>query len=159
MAAGAAYLAGRDFTRVFALPVSLGFVIMKSLWWRLLGQGWNTRGSTLWLNATELFNPNSETNVRQQSKYVTRMVAGVPAPNKRSLISKYVATKIKWCNVRITPQQSNKLYLKEIGGPQTRLFLHHRLVRLLGVATHNTKKKNKNNQGGINKVAFCLWRR
>ena len=60
--AGAAYLAGRDFTRAFALPVSLGFVIMKSLWWRPLGQGWNTRGSTLWLNATELFNPNSETN-------------------------------------------------------------------------------------------------
>ena len=60
--AGAAYLAGRDFTRAFALPVSLGFVIMKSLWWRPLGQGWNTRGSTLWLNATELFNPNSETH-------------------------------------------------------------------------------------------------
>ena len=60
--AGAAYLVGRDFTRAFALTVSLGFVIMKSLWWRPLGQGWNTRGSTLWLNATELFNPNSETH-------------------------------------------------------------------------------------------------
>ena len=59
---GAAYLAGRDFTRDFALRVILKFVIMKSLCWRPLGQGWSTRGSTLWLNVTELFNPNSETH-------------------------------------------------------------------------------------------------
>ena len=46
----------------FCLTGQPGFVIMKSLWWRPLSQGWNTRGSTLWLNATELFNSNSETH-------------------------------------------------------------------------------------------------
>ena len=54
-----------DYPR-FCLTGQLGFFIMKSLCWRPLGQGWNTRGSTLWLDATELFNLNSETHYHRQ---------------------------------------------------------------------------------------------